>query len=227
MKQNIYDIKGKLEAVTRRIDASDQISERNRQLIFDFCEHRRLHGSSNPRLKRLEEPSRSKRRDAVLSGVPFLSSPPEVVKRMLKLARVGPGDVVYDLGCGDGRILIAAVEGFKAKEAIGYEIRRDVYKRALEEVAKANLQERIRIVNNDFFDADLSRPSVVTLYIDTLTNEKLKRKLEKETWPGTRIVSHDFPMPGWQPLIEDTFPDDSHTIYLYVVPAAFSKKGVT
>ena len=227
MKQNIYDIKGKLEAVTRRIDASDQISERTRQLIFDFCEHRRLHGSSNPRLKRLEEPSRSKQRDAVLSGVPFLSSPPEVVKRMLKLASVGPGDVVYDLGCGDGRILIAAVEAFKAKEAIGYKIRDDVYKKALEEVTKANLQERIRIVNSDFFEADLSRPSVITLYVDGLTNGKLKQKLEKETSPGTRIVSHDFPMPGWQPLIENTFPDHSHTIYLYVAPAAFSKKGVT
>jgi len=162
-----------------------------------------------------------------LSGVPFLSSPPEVVKRMLKLARVGSGDIVYDLGCGDGRILIAAVEVFKAKKAIGYEIRDDAYKRALEEVVKANLQERITIVNNDFFEADLSRPSVITLYIDSLTNEKLKRKLEKETGPGTRIVSHDFPMPGWQPLIEDTFPDYSHTIYLYVVPAAFSKKEDT
>ena len=162
-----------------------------------------------------------------MSGVPFLSSPPVVVERMLKLAMVRPGDVVYDLGCGDGRILIAAVEGFKAKEAVGYEIRDDVYKKALEEVTKANLQERIRIVNDDFFEADLSRPSVITLYIDSLTNEKLKRKLEKETGPGTRIVSHDFPMPGWQPLIEDTTPDHSHTIYLYVVPAAFSKKGGT
>jgi len=162
-----------------------------------------------------------------LSGVPFLSSPPEVVRRMLKLARVGSGDVVYDLGCGDGRILIAAVEVFKAREAIGYEIRDDAYKRALEEVAKADLQERITIVNKDFFEADLSRPTVITLYIDSLTNEKLKRKLEKETRPGTRIVSHDFPMPGWQPLTEDTFPDHSHTVYLYVVPAAFSKKEDT
>jgi len=173
------------------------------------------------------EPNRSKRRDALLSGVPFLSSPPQVVKRMLKLANVGPTDVVYDLGCGDGRILIEAVQVFKAREAIGYEIRDDAYRRALEEVAKANLVGRIRIFNNDFFEADLSSASVITLYIDSLTNEKLKRKLEKETSPGTRIVSHDFPMPGWQLLTEHTLPDHSHTIYLYVVPAAFSKKGVT
>jgi len=163
----------------------------------------------------------------VLSGVPFLSSPPELVKRMLKLAGVGPGDVVYDLGCGDGRILIAAVEVFNAKEAIGYEIRDDVYRRALEEVRKANLQDKIQIVNNDFFEADLSRASVITLYMDSLTNEKLKRKLENETSAGTRIVSHDFPVPGWQPLTEDILPDRSHTIYVYVIPAAFSKEGVT
>jgi len=165
-------------------------------------------------------------RDAVLSGVPFLSSPPQVVERMLTLARVGPGDVVCDLGCGDGRILIAAVECFKAKEAIGYEIRADVYKKALAEVTKANLQERIRIVNSDFLEADLSRPSVITLYVDGLTNGKLKQKLEKETRSGTRIVSHDFPVPGWRPLIENTFPDHDHTIYLYVAPVV-SEKGDT
>jgi len=65
---------------------------------------------------------------------------------MLEVARVGPDDIVYDLGCGDGRILITAVEGFRAKEAVGYEIREDVYRRALEEVAKANLCDRIRII---------------------------------------------------------------------------------
>ena len=159
-----------------------------------------------------------------MSGVPFLSSPPEVVKRMLKVAEVGPGDIVCDLGCGDGRILIAAVEDFKAKEAVGYEIRDDVYKKALEEVAKANLQERIRIINSDFFQADLSRPSVITIYLNSSTNERLKQKLEKEASQGTRIVSHDFPMPGWRPMIEDTLQGDyaSHTIHLYIVPAASS-----
>ena len=159
-----------------------------------------------------------------MSGVPFLSSPPEVVKRMLEVAAVGPSDIVCDLGCGDGRILIAAVEGFKAKEAIGYEMREDVYKKALEEVTGANLQERIRIINGDFFEANLSRPSVITVYLNSFANEKVKLKLEKEASLGTRIVSHDFSMPGWRPMIEDTLQGDyaSHTIYLYVVPAAFS-----
>jgi 16S rRNA A1518/A1519 N6-dimethyltransferase RsmA/KsgA/DIM1 with predicted DNA glycosylase/AP lyase activity len=153
-----------------------------------------------------------------LSGVPFLSSPPEVVKRMLEVARVGPDDVVYDLGCGDGRILITAVEGFRAKEAVGYEIREDVYRKALEEVANANLCDRVRIIQGDFFEANLSTASVITVYLNSYAHEKLKLKLEKEALAGTRIVSHDFPMPGWRPAIEDTFQSDcgTHTIYLYM-----------
>lgn len=153
-----------------------------------------------------------------MSGVPFLSSPPEVVKRMLEVARVGPDDVVYDLGCGDGRILITAVEGFRAKEAVGYEIREDVYRKALEEVARANLCDRIRIIQGDFFEANLSTASVITVYLNSFAHEKFKLKLEKEALAGTRIVSHDFPMPGWRPAIEDTIQSEcgTHTIYLYM-----------
>ncbi len=158
-----------------------------------------------------------------MSKVPLLSSPPKVVKRMLEVAETGPGDVVCDLGCGDGRVLIAAVEDFKAKEAVGYEVREDVYKNALEEVARTNLQDKIKVINGDFFEADLSRASVITVYLDSFRNEKLRLKLERETSPGTRIVSHDYSMPGWQPLREDTFQEDdnSHTIYLYVAPRSF------
>jgi len=167
------------------------------------------------------------RNDVVLSSVPYVSSPEDVVKRMLELADVRSGDVVYDLGCGDGRILIAAVESFGAKEAIGYEISEDVYRKALQQVAKVNLQERITIINKDFFEADLSKANVITLYLNNFTNEKLRPKLEKEALPGTRIVSHDFSMSGWRPIIEDTFRDEYsiHTIYLYAVPTAFSTDG--
>ena len=164
-----------------------------------------------------------------MSRVPLLSSPPEVVKRMLEVAEARPGDVVCDLGCGDGRILIVAVEDFKAKEAVGYEIREDVYKNALEEVARTNLQDKIRIINGDFLEADLSRASVITVYLNSLANEKLRLKLEREMSPGTRVVSHDYPMPDWQPLREDTFQEDDniHTIYLYVAPASFSADKVS
>ena len=159
-----------------------------------------------------------------MSWVPFVSSPPGVVERMLRLADVGPSDIVFDLGCGDGRILIAAVESFRAKEAVGYEIRDDVYKNALEVVARSNLQERVKIINRDFFEADISEASVITLYLNSFTNGKLRPKLEKEALPGTRIISHDFSMSSWRPSLEDSFQDDhtSHTIYLYLAPEAFS-----
>jgi SAM-dependent methyltransferase len=168
--------------------------------------------------------SANERNDVVLSSVPYVPSPEDVVKRMLKLTEVRSGDIVYDLGCGDGRILIAAVESFEAKEAVGYEISEDVYKKALQQVAKVNLQERITIINKDFFEADLSRANVITLYLNNFTNEKLRPKLEKEALPGTRIVSHDFSILNWRPIIQDTFRDEYsvHTIYLYAVPTAFS-----
>ena len=132
--------------------------------------------------------SANERNDVVLSSVPYVPSP-EDVKRMLKLTEVRSGDIVYDLGCGDGRILIAAVESFGAKEAFGYEISEDVYKNALQQVAKVNLQQRITIINKDFFEADLSRANVITLYLNNFTNEKLRPKLEKEALPGTRIMA--------------------------------------
>jgi SAM-dependent methyltransferase len=168
--------------------------------------------------------SANERNDVVLSSVQYVPSPEDVVRRMLKLTEVTSGDIVYDLGCGDGRILIAAVESFGAKEAIGYEISEDVYKKALQQVAKVTLQERITIINKDFFEADLSRANVITLYLNNFTNEKLRPKLEKEALPGTRIVSHDFSISNWRPIIEDTFRDEYniHTIHLYAVPAAFS-----
>jgi SAM-dependent methyltransferase len=167
--------------------------------------------------------SANRRSDVVLNSVPFVSSPEHVVKRMLKLANVKSDDIVYDLGCGDGRILIAAVESFGVKEAIGYEISEDVYKKALQQVAKVNLQERIRIINRDLFEADLSRANVITLYLNNFTNEKLRPKLEKQALPGTRIVSHDFSVLNWRPIIEDTFRDEYsiHTIYVYTVPGPY------
>jgi tRNA A58 N-methylase Trm61 len=147
---------------------------------------------------------------------------------MLEVAEVGPEDVVFDLGCGDGRILIAAVELFNAKEAVGYENREDVYDEALQNVAKRHLSKKIRVTNDDFFRADLSRATVITFYLDSFADRKLKAKLEEETSPGTRIVSHDFSMPGWRPRLACSFQENNnlHTIYLYAVPESFSTVGV-
>ena len=145
--------------------------------------------------------------------VPFIPTSPETARRMLEIAKVGPRDVVYDLGCGDGRILALAAELFKAKKAVGYEIRRDVYKTALQEIRSRNLAGKITIVNGDLFGADLSEATVITLYLSYWANKELKPKLEREAGPGTRVVSHDFEIPGWRPTRKARSHGD--TIYLY------------
>ena len=156
----------------------------------------------------------------VAMKAPYVPTSYETVRKMLKTARVGPGDVVYDLGCGDGRILITAVKEFGAKKAVGYEIKRDLYKFALSEVERQGLRGKIRLVNGDLFEADLSEATVITLYLNTSTNKRLKPKLERETRDGTRIVSHAYQLMGWRPTKKEGFA--FRTIYLYTVPEAFA-----
>lgn len=155
-----------------------------------------------------------------LSCAPFVSSPQEVVKRMLELAQVSDADIVCDLGCGDGRVLVTAVKDFGVKRAVGYEIREDLYKNTLHEVERQNLRHRIELVNGDLFSANLKEASVITLYLTSSANERLKSKIRNEARAGTRIVSHDFAMGDWRPTKKVNF--NEHTIYLYVVPNAFS-----
>ena len=160
-----------------------------------------------------------------MSCAPFVPSDPDVVRRMLELAKVGPGDVVYDLGCGDARILVMAVRKFKADKAIGYEIKDDVYKTATAEVERLRLQGRIRIVHGDFASSDLSEASVITLYLTTYGNEQLKPKIQREARRGTRIVSHDFKITGWKQVVEERF--QGHSIHLYRIPEAFVEASQT
>lgn len=153
-----------------------------------------------------------------ISLAPFVPSPHEIVKRMLEIAVVGSNDAVFDLGCGDGRILITAVKDFGAKNAVGFEMREDLYKQAMEEIRKQGLENKISIVNNDVFTGNLSEATVITLYLTTSGNEKLKPKLASETLKGTRIVSHDFEITGWHPSKKENF--NGHTLYLYTIPDA-------
>ncbi len=150
--------------------------------------------------------------------VPFVPTPEVVVRRMLQLAGIRPGEVVYDLGCGDGRIIISAARDFKA-HAVGVEIRQDLYKQCVEKVRDLGLEDRVTVIHGSFFDVDLSEADVITMYLLTSVNERLKPKLEKELSGGTRVVSHDFEVPGWRPVIlEDLYEEwRSHKIYLYVV----------
>ena len=151
-----------------------------------------------------------------MSCAPYVSTSPEVVYRMLELAKIIPNDVVYDLGCGDGRILIAAVKDFDAKGAVGYEINPSLYKTASDNIKKCNLEDRIDLFNEDLFNADLSKATVVTLYLTSWANEKLRPKLEDEIQSGTRIISHDFSIHGWRPKAKDGF--QGHAIYVYEGP---------
>jgi 16S rRNA A1518/A1519 N6-dimethyltransferase RsmA/KsgA/DIM1 with predicted DNA glycosylase/AP lyase activity len=156
-----------------------------------------------------------------LSLAPFVPSHPEVVQRMLQISNVTSQDVVCDLGCGDGRIPLSAVNDFDARKAIGYEVRKDLFQQALEEVANQNLQNQIILINLDLMKADISEATVITLYLTTSGNKHLKPKLFNEAKQGTRVISHDFQIQGWHPTYKENF--QGHTIYLYLIPDAFQQ----
>jgi predicted RNA methylase len=141
---------------------------------------------------------------------------------MLILAELKPGEVLYDLGSGDGRAVIMAAKEFEAK-SVGVELRDDLSKRALETIKSLNLIEKAKILQKDIFNVDLSPADVVFLYLTTSANEKIKPKLEKELKPGTRVVSHDYEILGWKTKKVDNFCENpklgypSHTLYVYKV----------
>ena len=133
------------------------------------------------------------------AGSRRIPTPETVVDQMLTIAQVRPGEMVYDLGCGDGRIVIAAAQKFKA-HAVGIEIRRDIYEQTLATVASLGLSDQVKIVHGNALRYDLSPADVVTLYLLTSSNERLKPILEKDLKPTARVVSHDFEIRGWKPV---------------------------
>jgi ubiquinone/menaquinone biosynthesis C-methylase UbiE len=150
---------------------------------------------------------------------PFVPSPQAVVDRMLEAADVKPGETVFDLGCGDGRILITAARDFKAK-GVGVELSAELVTQAREEVSKLGLSNRVTILQGDLLAADLRSADVVTLYLLTESNDRLKPILEKSLRPGARVVSHEFRIRGWKPAQVATVAVSgrSHTIYVYQMP---------
>ncbi len=152
--------------------------------------------------------------------VPFLVTPPEIVDRMLRLARVGPGDIVYDLGSGDGRLVIAAVRDFDAKAGIGIEIDPDLVAKSREYARRAGVADRVTFLHQDFFRAELHPASVVTLYLTREVNLRLAPKLRSELRPGTRVVSFNFDMGDWEPqsMIRVDVNGRTTPVYLWVVP---------
>ena len=135
---------------------------------------------------------------------------------MLELADVSPHDTVYDLGCGDGRILLAAVKDFGAQQAIGYELRTDIVQEARANIRRENVSQRVTIYHDDLMNSNLSRATVIILYLTLWGNMKLKPKLLSEARTGTRIVSHVFPFTHWPISKQETY--CGHPLYLYIIP---------
>jgi precorrin-6B methylase 2 len=153
----------------------------------------------------------------------YVPTPPEVVTAMLKVAKVTKGDVVYDLGCGDGRIVVTAARDFGAR-GIGIDIDPQRIKEAKENVAQNKVGDRVMIKQADLFEADFSDATVVTLYLLPSLNKKLRPKLWKELKPGSRVVSHAFDMGDeWKP--DQTLDVDGRTVYFWTITSDIKSKA--
>jgi ribosomal protein L11 methylase PrmA len=148
--------------------------------------------------------------------VRYEPSTPKIVESMLKLAGVKKGDVVYDLGCGDGRLVIEAARSFGAT-GVGIDIDPERIKEARENARKAGVTGKVEFRNEDLFEADISRATVVTLYLYPWVNLKLRPKLLRDLKPGTRVVSNLHDMGDWQ--AEKQIETDGHPIYFWTIPS--------
>jgi SAM-dependent methyltransferase len=146
----------------------------------------------------------------------FVPTAFETVIAMLKLAEVSDKDIVYDLGCGDGRFVVTAAQQFGAR-GVGVDIDPERIKEARELAKRTGADSKVRFIEGDLFETDISEATVVTLYLLTRLNLKLRPKLMKELIPGTRIVSHAFDMGDWKP--EKTANVSGSPIYLWRIPA--------
>lgn len=145
----------------------------------------------------------------------YVPTPEEVVEAMLQVANVTKDDVVYDLGCGDGRIPVTAAKKYGAR-GVGIDIDPQRIKEANENVQKNNVGNLVKIVQGDLFTQDLSPATVVTLYLLPSLNVKLMPKLMKELKPGTRVVSHAFDMGDWKP--EKELDVNGRKVYYWTIP---------
>jgi uncharacterized protein (TIGR03000 family) len=151
----------------------------------------------------------------------FVPTPDEVVEAMCKLGKVGKDDIVYDLGCGDGRIVITAVTEFKAKRGVGVDIDKTLVEWSIDNAKKAKVADRVTFRKQDVLDIkDLGDATVVMLYMGEDVNLRLMPILKSTLKPGSRIVSHDFKMGTWKPEKTITVTDEDgedHEIYLWTI----------
>ena len=151
---------------------------------------------------------------ARLPDVIYVATPPDVVDAMLKVANVKPTDLVYDLGCGDGRIVITAAQGYGAR-GVGIDIDPQRIKEATANAQLAGVSDKVRFIQADLFEANISEATVVMLYLLPSLNEKLRPKLMKELKPGTRIVSHAFEIGDWKP--EKELNVNGRRVYMWTI----------
>jgi tRNA G37 N-methylase Trm5 len=147
--------------------------------------------------------------------VPFVPTPQEVVDKMIELGGVKKGDTVYDLGSGDGRIVITAAK--KGARAVGFEIDGGLVKESRENIKKAGVENLAEIRHQDILTVDLSPANVVTMYLLPDVNMKLRPNVLSQMKPGSRVVSHAFDMGDWKP--DKTERVNGRTVYLWIVPA--------
>jgi cyclopropane fatty-acyl-phospholipid synthase-like methyltransferase len=169
--------------------------------------------------------------DPVEYNAPYRTTPVEIVERMLDLARVQRGDVVYDLGSGDGRIVITAAKKYGVR-AVGLELDPELVRESQAKARAAGVGHLTKFYVQDIFTADFSSATVVTMYLLPEANLLLRPKLERQLRPGARIVSHDFGMGDWEPVDVREISDANenfYTLYLWRIPdrADDPRKGGT
>ncbi len=157
--------------------------------------------------------------------VPYVPTPEEVVEAMLDITDVNENDILYDLGCGDGRIVITAAKERGAR-GVGIDINPKRIEESKENAEEANVMDKVQFIEGDLFLADFREATVVTMYLLPAVNIKLRPRLLRELAPGTRIVSHDFNMNEWEPDSTIKIPNDFHThsVYFWTIPANVTGK---
>ncbi len=149
---------------------------------------------------------------------PYYPTPETIVQKMLQLGGLKAGEKMFDLGSGDGRIVIMAAEKFHAN-AVGIELDKELYRESSDKIQSLRLQKTARIVNGDILQQDYSSADLITVYLLPMSNDKVRPILDKQLKKGTRIVAHDFEFKDWKPEKVESIEDDgegrSHTLYLY------------
>jgi protein-L-isoaspartate O-methyltransferase len=149
---------------------------------------------------------------------PYYPTPETIVEKMLQLGGLKAGEKMFDLGSGDGRIVIMAAQKYHA-DATGIEFDKDLWKQSSDRIKSLGLSKAARVINGDILRQDVSSAALVTVYLLPASNEKVRPMLEKQLKKGTRVVAHDFEIAGWEPdevqQVEDDGEGRSHTLYLY------------